>query len=118
MISAIINVSQAGAPWPLFILDNAGSQHRVELEPGQMLWYESARLPHGRPQTFTGDHFDNIFVHFKPVSRHWWRRGAIAWDKGDTPPWRVKLGKFYIVIHIRIYHYFSQKLMAKVKRAS
>ena len=97
MISAIINVSQAGAPWPLFILDNAGSQHRVELEPGQMLWYESARLPHGRPQTFTGDHFDNIFVHFKPVSRHWWRRGAIAWDRGDTPAWRVKLGKFYII---------------------
>lgn len=117
MISAIINVSQT-APWPLFILDNAGSQHKVQLEPGQMLWYESAKLPHGRPQTFTGEHYDNIFVHFKPVSRHWWRRGAIAWDRGDTPPWRVKLGKFYIVIHIRIYHYFSQKLMAKVKRAS
>merc|ERR1711953_365259 len=90
VISAIINVSQT-APWPLFILDNAGSQHKVQLEPGQMLWYESAKLPHGRPHTFTGEYYDNIFVHFKPISRHWWRRGAISWDKGDTPPWRVKL---------------------------
>ena len=108
MISAIINVSQAGAPWPLFILDNAGSQHRVDLQPGQMLWYESAKLPHGRPQTFTGEYYDNIFVHFKPTSRHWWRRGAISWDKGDHPPWRVKLGKFYNIIIIFTLLFFSE----------
>ena len=110
------------------ILDNAGSQHQVHLEPGQMLWYESAKLPHGRPHTFTGEYYDNIFVHFKPISRHWWRRGAISWDKGDTPPWRVKLGKYNIVFsqklfiihsleYFRIHYYFSQKLIARAKRA-
>ena len=97
MISAIINVSQSGDPWPLHIKDHSGENHKIHLEPGQMLWYESAKLPHGRPEVFTGEYYDNIFVHFKPSSRHWWRRGAISWDKGDTPPWRIKIGNSWVL---------------------
>ncbi len=26
----------------------------------------SSRLPHGRPTPFEGDHFDNVFAHFRP----------------------------------------------------
>ena len=33
---------------------------------GEMLWYESARLVHGRPIPFKGEYYDNVFVHFKP----------------------------------------------------
>ncbi len=45
VISAIINVDQDAdaKPWPLDILDHTGAHHRVELEPGDLLWYESAK---------------------------------------------------------------------------
>ena len=36
-----------------------------------MIWYESAKLAHGRPERFTGHYYDNIFVHFKPKDRKW-----------------------------------------------
>ncbi len=45
VISAIINVDQDAdaKPWPLDILDHTGEHHRVALEPGDLLWYESAK---------------------------------------------------------------------------
>ena len=53
--------------WPLFILDNDGAAERVLLRPGEMVWYESARAVHGRPQLFNGEYFDNLFVHYRPA---------------------------------------------------
>lgn len=72
VISAILNVGQKGEPWPLFIMDHEDHMNRVFLEPGQMVWYESARLRHGRPKRFKGEFFDNVFVHFKPKDRKWY----------------------------------------------
>ena len=37
-----------------------------------MVWYESARLVHGRPVRFRGNYYDNVFVHFKPADRRWY----------------------------------------------
>ena len=93
VVSVIINVAQKGGePWPLIIADHQGGVHRVRLSPGQMLLYESARLAHGRPSVLTGQYYDNIFVHYKPRSRSWWRvGGGVRWDLGETPPWRVQL---------------------------
>ena len=76
VISVIINVAQKGGQWPLLIPDHLGNQHKIFLSPGQMLFYESAKLPHGRPQAFTGEYYDNIFVHFKPAGKNWWRSGG------------------------------------------
>ena len=68
MISAILNLGQSvSRDWPLFIQDNSGAQHSVLLQPGEMLWYESARLVHGRPEKLEGEYFDNIFVHYRPT---------------------------------------------------
>ena len=39
-------------------------------QPGEMVWYESARLLHGRPDPFQGEYFDNLFIHYKPT--HLW----------------------------------------------
>ena len=72
VISAIINVGQEGEPWPLYILDHEGQTNKVHLSPGQMVWYESAKLQHARPEPFNGKFFDNIFVHFKPRDRRWY----------------------------------------------
>ncbi len=32
---------------------------------GEMVLYESAKVPHGRQYPFNGTFFDNIFVHFR-----------------------------------------------------
>merc|ERR1712013_442623 len=93
VISAIINVGQKGNPWPLYIKDHAGETHKVYLEPGQVLWYESARLPHGRPEPFQGELYDNVFVHFKPASKQWHKGRVVYWERGDTPQYRVRLEK-------------------------
>jgi len=69
VVSAIINVDQSvERDWPLLILDHEGNEHNVTMKPGDMVLYESARLLHGRPDTFIGEHYDNIFIHYKPVS--------------------------------------------------
>ena len=94
VISAIVHLGHKGQDWPLFIKDNMGGTHKIVLQPGQVLWYESARLPHGRPEVFKGEFYDNMFVHFKPSSKAWHRTGrTVHWEKGETPPWRVRVEK-------------------------
>ena len=45
VISAILNIGQSvREDWPLFIKDNMGQEHTVMMEPGDMVWYESARM--------------------------------------------------------------------------
>lgn len=69
IISAIINVGQEVVEdWPLVLDDNYYRSHSVVMEPGDALFYEGARLTHGRPIAFNGKSFANIFCHFKPVS--------------------------------------------------
>ena len=58
-------VQAVEANWPLYLVDNKGEQHKVVMKPGEMLWYESARLIHGRPQPLQGEFFDNLFIHFR-----------------------------------------------------
>ena len=49
------------------IADNNGRPEKVTLKAGEMLLYESARVPHGRMEPLNGRRFDNLFVHFKWV---------------------------------------------------
>jgi prolyl 4-hydroxylase len=68
IVSAIINVAQqVDEDWLLEIEDHYYRRHRIAMNPGDMLFYEGARLPHGRPQPLVGDYYCNLFVHFKPV---------------------------------------------------
>lgn len=73
VFSVIINLHQEGAsaphgsPWPLDLIDFDGESHSVPMEPGQMLFYQSAKLVHGRPRPFNGSLYVNAFCHFKPV---------------------------------------------------
>ena len=39
----------------------------VNLEPGDMLFYESAKCMHGRPRPFKGKYYSSIFIHYLPV---------------------------------------------------
>eukprot|EP01036_Dinobryon_divergens_P032554 gene32554-42170_t len=68
VVSAIINVDQeVDKDWPLLILDHEDNEHNVVMQAGDMVLYESAKLLHGRPDPFVGSHYDNIFIHYKPV---------------------------------------------------
>ena len=68
VISVIINVDQeVNEDWPLVIEDNYYRTHHIILKPGDVVFYEGARLRHGRPVAFNGKSFANIFCHFVPT---------------------------------------------------
>ena len=47
------------------------------LSPGDLLWYESASVIHGRQWPLNGRSYDNLFVHFKPRGIHSWYRSVM-----------------------------------------
>jgi prolyl 4-hydroxylase len=53
--------------WPLYIEDLKGTPHEVSIEPGEMVFFEGAKLTHGRPYALDGEYYANIFVHYTPV---------------------------------------------------
>ena len=77
-LSLIINVAQSGVrePWPVHIRDHRTDEdHEVFLEPGELLFYESARCMHGRLKPLRGDFFVNLFAHYRPNGNpNWWRQ--------------------------------------------
>lgn len=44
-----------------------GRCQAVNLEPGDLLFYESAKCMHGRPRPFKGKYYSSIFIHYLPV---------------------------------------------------
>jgi len=72
VISSIFHIDRdQEEPWPLVIEDTQGRVHEVALEPGQLLFYESSKLLHGRPKRFNGKWYTSIFTHYYPEN----------WDK-------------------------------------
>jgi len=55
------------SPWPLYIEDDRGRGHKVSIEPGEMVFFEGARLRHGRPYPLDGEYYANIFLHYTPL---------------------------------------------------
>jgi prolyl 4-hydroxylase len=67
-ISAILNIAQTvKKDWPLQICDHMGRVHEVIMKPGEMIFYESARLLNGRYRPLEGDLYANIFTHTRPL---------------------------------------------------
>lgn len=74
VVSSTICVdSRVNTPWPLYIEDEEGKSNEVVLEPGEMAFFEGARLKHGRPYPLDGDYYANIFLHYTPVD---WKLSA------------------------------------------
>lgn len=68
VVSSTICVdSRVNSPWPLYVEDAEGQPHEVPIEPGEMVFFEGARLKHGRPYPLDGDYYANIFLHFMPL---------------------------------------------------
>lgn len=74
VISAILNIKQdVDEDWPLQIYDHDGRLHNIFLKPGEMIWYESAKLVHARAVPLNGSYFENIFVHYMPRAQQWYQ---------------------------------------------
>ena len=43
-----------------------------------MVFYESAKLAHGRSERFIGNYYDNVFIHFKPRDRKWYEENVMS----------------------------------------
>jgi len=71
VISSIVHVDHEydddNRPWPIEIEDHDGNVAAIDLKPGQMLLYESAKCMHGRPKVFYGKYYSSVFVHYRPA---------------------------------------------------
>ncbi len=67
-VSAIFCVDKSVVEdWALDICDHHGAWHKVYLNPGEMVLYESAICQHGRLQPLNGAFYNNLFVHYSLV---------------------------------------------------
>jgi prolyl 4-hydroxylase len=51
--------------WPLDIQDHEGKWQKIYAEVGDLILYESAKCEHGRIETFQGNWFRNMFIHYQ-----------------------------------------------------
>jgi len=67
VISAIIHLDdKSEKPWPLYIEDHHFRPNEIEMEYGDVVFYESTTCLHGRPTPFNGYYYRNMYIHFKP----------------------------------------------------
>lgn len=76
-MSLIVNVAQGndefnngtGAiePWAVEIYDLADRLHEVYMEPGDIVYYESAKCLHGRVNPLHMGYYVNLFAHYRCV---------------------------------------------------
>lgn len=68
VISAVVNVDQdVDEPWPLEVYGHDGNAYNVTMQVGDMVFYESHSVIHGRPFPLEGRHYANVFIHFEPL---------------------------------------------------
>uniref|UniRef100_A0A7S4EK24 Fe2OG dioxygenase domain-containing protein n=1 Tax=Pseudo-nitzschia australis TaxID=44445 RepID=A0A7S4EK24_9STRA len=73
-VSLIVNIAQENlaSPWPVEIFDHADRLHEVTMEPGDVVYYESAKNLHSRSRPLTckqgGCQYVNLFTHYRPVN--------------------------------------------------
>ena len=67
-VSLIVNIAQGNltAPWTVEVYDHANRLHEVVMEPGDIVYYESAKSLHGRNAPLAGGYYANIFTHYRP----------------------------------------------------
>jgi len=79
-VSLIVNIAQGdlSAPWTVEVYDHADRLHEVVMEPGDIVYYESAKSLHGRNTPLAGGYYANIFTHYRPI-------GDPAWYQKENP---------------------------------
>ena len=55
--------------WPLTLIDNQNKRKKIFLKAGQMIMFESSRMPLGRQYPLNGTFYDELLVYFPPLNR-------------------------------------------------
>ena len=78
VVSSILHVASSddAQDWPLLIQDYEGNIIEVHMTPGDLVFYESSRILHGRPQVFNGSWYTSLFIHYLPLD--YWKPGQNA----------------------------------------
>lgn len=89
--SLIVNIAQGGIrkPWKIEIYDFKDRLHEVDMEPGDIVYYESARCLHGRMQPLDGAYYVNLFSHYRPVGDDSW---FLKPNPADNVPQALDIG--------------------------
>lgn len=72
VISCIFHIDRdygGKEPWPIVIEGFDGITRSIDLKPGQLLFYESAKCMHGRPVTFRGNWYASSKSRWKKLQR-------------------------------------------------
>lgn len=80
-VSLIVNIAQGNVtqPWTVEVYDHADRLHEVVMEPGDIVYYESAKALHGRNTPLAGGFYTNLFTHYRPI-------GDPQWYEKENPP--------------------------------
>ena len=72
--SMIVNIAQENVtkPWTIEVLDHADRLHEVVMEPGEIVYYESAKSLHGRNTPLHSGRYINLFTHYRPTDDPDW----------------------------------------------
>lgn len=72
--SLIVNIAQENVsrPWTVEVYDHADRLHEVVMEPGDIVYYESAKALHGRNTPLQSGHYINLFTHYRPLDDPEW----------------------------------------------
>ena len=72
--SLIVNIAQGNLtrPWTVEVYDHADRLHEVAMQPGDIVYYESAKALHGRNTPLAGGYYANLFTHYRPVDDPEW----------------------------------------------
>jgi hypothetical protein len=114
VISSIVHITHEydddSRPWPLEIEGFDGALHSVSLQPGEMVFYESAKCFHGRLTEFRGKYYGSIFLHYMPVDASLWPYsedvvlGAVppSWSDGITHEYGARWAGPSVTVDSRI----------------
>lgn len=89
--SLIINIDQVDMreDWMVEIYDFAGRLHEIPMEPGDIVYYESARCLHGRMKPLNGKSYSNLFAHYRPIGDPEW---YLKENPADAPKQLLETG--------------------------
>lgn len=94
--SLIVNIAQENVskPWTVEVYDHADRLHEVVMEPGDIVYYESAKALHGRNTPLQGGAYINLFTHYRPLDDPDW---YLRETPEGTPEPLIDVGKCELV---------------------
>lgn len=88
IIGGILHIGHDTAePWPLVIEGLDGTTNQVNLQPGDLLLYESSKCWHGRLRRMDGKWYTSLYLHYRPEYDH--RSGKTWSDQVDEMEWKI-----------------------------